>query len=95
MREAEERPIGSLSARFRRRRRRRARSLLRRWRRAGSVVRVEDWRSPRAPREYGDEGTEGVITRFARWLAVRRILKGAEEEKRREKPTPMCGPWWD
>jgi hypothetical protein len=36
-----------------------------------------------------------VMTRFARWLAVRRILEGAEEEKRREKPTAMCGPWWD
>ena len=33
-----------------------------------------------------------------RWLEqreIRRILKGAEEAKRREKPTPLTGPWWD
>ena len=33
-----------------------------------------------------------------RWLEhreIRRILKGAAEAKRREKPTPMTGPWWD
>jgi hypothetical protein len=34
---------------------------------------VDDWRARRGPPEYGDEGTEGVMTRFARWLAVRRM----------------------
>jgi hypothetical protein len=56
---------------------------------------VEDWRARHASPDHGDPPTAGVITRFARWLAVRRILEGAEEEKRREKPTAMCGPWWD
>ncbi|MEE8193412.1 MAG: hypothetical protein V3T74_11745 [Gemmatimonadales bacterium] len=33
-----------------------------------------------------------------RWLEhreIRRILMGAEEAKKREKPTPLTGPWWD
>ena len=33
-----------------------------------------------------------------RWLEhreIRRILKGAEEARKREKPTPLTGPWWD
>ncbi len=37
----------------------------------------------------------GLADRWLEHREIRRILKGAEEAKRREKPTPTTGPWWD
>ena len=37
----------------------------------------------------------GLADRWLEHREIQRILKGAEEARKREKPTPLTGPWWD